>query len=483
MQTFCYRPDMKLFPFQADTVAQVIDRFKGRALVALDMGLGKTPIALACVKFYAQWPVIVVCPASLRLNWALEIKNWLGMPSTVIRKATDSLSGNIIIISYEAATKRALELALLNPFMVILDESHYVKNRAALRTKQLVPVCRRAPKCLLLTGTPVLNRPVELWTQLAALNISFGDFFQYARRYCNAHKTRFGWDFNGASNIPALNKLLLGSCMVRKLKSEVLTELPAKRRVRLSVDGIGRGAGSGLVQLCLDALKSTDFSLGRAMDKLRSQKNADLSSAVFKAYSELAEHKLKAACEIATDMAGQTPLVIFAHHKILVQGIWVHLMKHKIPSARIDGSTSLDDRQEAVEGFQKEKYRAIVCSLTAASTGITLTRASNMLIVELPWSPGVALQAEDRIHRIGQNAAVLIQYLVATGTLDEAMWKSISRKASVSHSILDGHSESEFQSASEHQYGDFWSVIESTLSALAEAQQPLPFKEKQCQVM
>lgn len=458
---------MNLYPFQAEAVNQAMGQFKCRALVALDMGLGKTPVAIEVMRRRGAWPVVVVCPASLRLNWAAEISAWIGKQSTVIRKGTDSIDGDIIILSYETAAKRALEIAMLKPQLVVLDESHYIKNRDTIRTRQLVPVCRRAPAVLLLTGTPVLNRPVELWTQLEALGVSFGNFFEYARKYCNAKKTRFGWDFNGASNIPDLNKRLKSTCMIRRLKSEVLTELPEKRRVRLNVDGVGRGAGSGLVALCNKALKISGYSLGGAMAALMEGENKDLMAAVFKAYSELATHKVGPATEIAVDMAGQAPIVVFGHHRTMIHGLKDGLDKAKIPAVVIDGSTNLDARQEAKEGFQAGKYQAIICSITAASTGLTLTRASNMLITELPWSPGIALQAEDRIHRITQKESVLIRYMVATKTLDEAMWKSLSRKAGVSHSVLDGYIKSEFEEADQISHGDFWAVIQAQLELLA----------------
>lgn len=463
---------MELYPFQKKALSQIVTRFNGKALVALEMGLGKTPVAIAAMKEYSAYPCVIVCPASLRLNWAAEIQKWSGLSATVIRKGTDEIAGEIIIFSYEAAAKRALEIAMLRPKLVVLDESHYIKNDKAIRTRQLVPVCRAAKYCLLLTGTPILNRPVELWTQLKALNVNFAqDFWHFARRYCKAYKGRFGWDFSGASNVSELNNLLLGSCMVRELKKNVLTDLPDKRRARIIVDApIKTASSSALAALCEKALRACDFSIGKALERLRKVANSEISSALFKAYSEIGIKKAAQAADIVCDMAKAEPLVVFAHHKAVIAAIAESLKKSKLGYRIIDGDTPLDERQKSVVGFQNGEFPVILCSITAASTGLTLTRATNMIMVELPWSPGVALQAEDRIHRIGQKEAVTIHYLVAPGTLDEAMWKSLNRKASVGHSILDNVAVSEFEGVSDTAAGGYWNVVQSVLEDMVPAE-------------
>lgn len=459
---------MKLLPFQRRIAATVVRRFNGRALIALEMGLGKTPLALTILRHYNQWPCVVVVPSSLRLNWKHEALSWTTLSEDeilVVKSGKDKLHGKLIIISYDLASRRALELALLSPYTVILDESHYVKNRKAQRTKQLVPLCRRSPRCLLLSGSPVLNRPIELWTQLECLNFSLGSVFDFARRFCNAHRTRFGWDFNGASNIKLLNRILTSNVMVRVLKDDVLTELPPKRRTRLTVQGVGKPAAyNDLVRLCRSALLAKG-SVEAALASLRSR-SAQLTQCVFKAYAELAQMKAKSASEVAVELAQDQPLVIFGHHKFMLKSISASLSEANISTAIFDGDTPLSTRQQLVDDFQTGKLHTLVLSLAAGGVGITLTRASHMLITELPWSPSIALQAEDRLHRISQQSPVLIRYLVAEKTLDEAIWRALGRKSAVAAAVLDNSSESEFRSVSDTTLGDYWFVVEQILHQL-----------------
>lgn len=456
-----------LRPFQAYVVSAIIRKYNGRALLALEMGLGKTICAIEYIRRANPSRTVIVCPASLKLNWKSELEKW-GYSGAQVIKSKEPFLSRIVILSYEMAAKRALEIAMEQPECMILDESHYIKNHKAIRTKQLVPLCRRARHCLLLTGTPILNRPVELFSQLAALNVNLGlkSFFEFARRYCAAHKTRFGWDFNGSSNVAELNKKLVDSCMIRLRKDEVLKELPAKARCKIVVEGVGKRPASGLAALCQEALKQTRFNVGAALEKLRGMKN-DVSSVLFKAYAEIGAAKLSAASDIVAEAATQAPIVAFAHHRAVVHGIATHAVKAGLKVAVIDGDTPIEARQKAVEEFQAGNLNAVICSITAASTGLTLTKARDMFICELPFSPGLALQAEDRIHRIGQSAGVLIRYLVAAGTLDEALWKMLDRKAGTGHAIIDGARHSEFAELSEVTHGNHWDVVSELLKELA----------------
>lgn len=456
---------LTLRPYQEKSVAEAIFRFNGRAMIALEMGLGKTPIALKVAEYYGSWPVVIVCPASLTLNWRDEAKKWLSpdLKINVLRKKKDEPHGDIVICSYEVATARALELAMLLPSMVVLDESHYIKNKNAQRTKQLVPLCRRAKRCLLLTGTPILNRPVELWSQMEALNYSLGSFWEFARKYCAATKGRWGWDFSGASNVEDLNRKLRNGIMVRFLKSEVEKELPQKSRARIAVEGVGKASSlSELEKECERALSNAHGSVPLALNALKNS-SVKLSDVLFRAYAELAVLKAPAASALAIDIASNSPLVCFGHHHSMLNYLMNGFDGAGISAALIDGNTPITRRHDYVRKFQDGQLQAIVCSITAASTGITLTKASDMLITELPWSPGVALQAEDRIHRIGQINPVFIRYLVAEKTLDEAIWWTISSKASVGHSILDGVKASEFAGVSQQSVGGYWEIVEQVL--------------------
>lgn len=479
---------MNLFPYQEQGVREVVKRFHGRALIADEMGLGKSCQALAVGAAYNSWPVVIVCPASLRLNWRKEIQMWISnyvddIEVCVVRTGKDLLYGKILIFSYELAAQRSLDISLLKPSLVILDESHNIKNKQAIRTKRLVPICKQAPRCLLLTGTPVLNRPVELWTQLQALNRPAGAYEKYwdfARRYCGLKKGRFGWDVSGATNLSELNNYLRAGCMVRRLKRDVLTELPPKRRTRILVERVGKSHDAEVIRIeCIAALKRNRGDLDAAREQLRRER-AKFSGIIFKVYTEIGLAKAQFAAEWAIDnSSSETPLVLFAHHIGVMDMIAQIFQKERISFVRIDGSTSLDRRQFAVDEFQAGRAQVALLSITAASTGLTLTRASDMLIAELPFGPGLAAQAEDRIHRVGQQNAALIRYLIAEGTFDEALWGLINKKSGITHAALDNSSRSSF-TADTVSAGDYWIVVDQILTALHEqmyAQQQTLFPE------
>lgn len=459
---------MKLLDFQLNTVKTVVNRFNGRALLALEMGLGKSAVAIAVAKYYLSEPVVIICPASLRLNWKKELLLWNFCEPNQIQilktsKDVINFDCKVFILSYELATSRCLDVAFIKPEMLILDESHYVKNKTAKRTKSIVPLCRAAQRCLLLSGTPILNRPIELWAQLEALNISFGSYWSFAKRYCNAHRGRFGWDVSGASNISELNKRLTEHVMVRYKKEEVLTQLPAKTRTKLLIQGSGKTKEyTKLVQICTKALKKFDNNIDLALDYLKSKK-VEIDSCLFTAYVELAQIKTKEACEIVLEQCSQVSLVVFAHHKCMLGALSQMLNDNNIKFGYIDGGTKLEDRQKSVDDFQNGETNVIILSIMAASTGITLTRSSNMLITELPFSPAIALQAEDRIHRIGQSNAVQIQYLVAQGTLDDSLWRFLTDKNRLQSNILDNTNSSAFINANTTELGTYWEAVREIL--------------------
>lgn len=463
---------MQLFPYQTDAL-DAIKRFNGKALLALDMGLGKTVVAIAAMSHYQQWPVVVVAPACMTWQWrkeALQHSTLTNAEIVVVEKSNFPTVGiKLFILSYERATRYALELSILRPGMIILDESHYIKNRKAKRTKQLVPLCRASNRVLLLTGTPVLNRPEELWSQLQALNISLGDYYEFGQRYCAAKMKHVGkgqmvWDFSGASNVAELSQILRSSCMIRKTKDEIAHQLPEKRRSKIVVEGLPNLAS-------IEEIRKKVFT---AMDKTRDSlaawrvvtSGSDLAANIFTAYKETAELKAPAAAQICAEIAESGPLVIFAHHKITIDAIIARLKAHSISGVRITGSESPAQKQAAVELFQRGEVQVAVCSLKAASTGITLTRASDMIIAEMPFSPGDALQAENRIHRIGQNAAVLIRYLVAEDTLDDVLWGMISRKDSLVGELIDSRDGSQFAGLDEQLVGGYVEVFRTIFDKL-----------------
>uniref|UniRef100_A0A672JLD9 SWI/SNF-related matrix-associated actin-dependent regulator of chromatin subfamily A-like protein 1 n=1 Tax=Salarias fasciatus TaxID=181472 RepID=A0A672JLD9_SALFA len=408
-----------LMPFQREGVNFAVSK-QGRLLLADDMGLGKTVQAICIAAYYrSEWPLLVVAPSSVRFTWAEAFRRWL--PSlrpdsiNVVVKARDSLrSGLINIISYDLLS-RTDKQQQGNPFNVlIMDESHFLKNMKTARCKAALPLLKAAKRVILLSGTPAMSRPSELYTQILAVRPAlFPRFHEFGMRYCAAKQMTWGWDYSGSSNLAEL-KLLLEEClMLRRLKSDVLSQLPAKQRkvVTVTVDAVSARMK--------DALSAAAKQLSQG------QKEALL---VF--YSHTAEAKL----EYITDMleSGREKFLVFAHHKLVLDHVSRELGKKNVSFIRIDGATPSAERQQLCERFQFSAGTCVaVLSITAANMGITLHSADLVIFAELFWNPGVLIQAEDRVHRIGQTSNVNIHYLVAKGTADDHLWPMIQLKMNV----------------------------------------------------
>lgn len=444
--------------------------FGRRILLADEMGLGKTPQAITLARGNG-YPIVVICPASLRYNWKAEFLTWEPELSDedicVLNKGSDQIYGKVVITSYELGAKLSLELSSYKPRVAILDESQKIKNHKAIRTKRLIPFCKNIPYVFLLSGTPIENRPIELWSQLQALGQGqYGTLWEYAKRYCKLHKGRFGWDFSGASNLNELHQRLKKDCMIRRLKSEVSLQLPEKRRVKVFVPPATMQSKDSIEVEVLKAYKKAGTREG-AKEILR-KKRTELSGIMFLEYAAIGLYKSKIIAEWAVDNSSlERPLVVFAHHKAVLDAICSELEAASITHMRIDGNVGSLSRQERVKGFQDGKYQVAVLSITAASTGITLTRSCDMLIAELPFGPGTASQAEDRIHRVGQKNSALVRYMICERSLDEHLWSIINRKSRIASSILDGVDASKFALTEEVAAIDgVWAVVDEILEKL-----------------
>jgi SWI/SNF-related matrix-associated actin-dependent regulator 1 of chromatin subfamily A len=228
---------LKLYPYQKETVLETED-FNGRALLALEMGLGKTACALTYALKNKKLPCLVVCPASVKYNWEHEAKNYFGVGSKVLEGRTPPGSVNgllkmekIVVINYDILKFWMAYLVKCKFKTVVFDECHFLANRNAQRTKAAQLLARGVPHCLALSGTPLTNRPAELFTSLNMLcPDEFPSFWRFARSYCNPKLTRWGWDYSGASNLQSLHERLAKNCMIRYRKKDVLLDLPDKVR-------------------------------------------------------------------------------------------------------------------------------------------------------------------------------------------------------------------------------------------------------------
>ncbi|KAJ8352338.1 hypothetical protein SKAU_G00238140 [Synaphobranchus kaupii] len=418
-----------LMPFQSHGVNFAVSR-NGRLLLADDMGLGKTIQAICIAAFYKkEWPLLVVAPSSVRFTWAEAFRRWLPSLSpdsiNVVVKGKDNLrSGQVNIVSYDLLSKMDKQQAT-NPFNVlIMDESHFLKNIKTARCKAALPLLKAAKRVILLSGTPAMSRPSELYTQILAVRPAFFPrFHEFGSRYCDAKQLRWGWDYSGSSNLTELKLLLEESLMLRRLKTEVLSQLPAKQRkvVTVTTDGITTRTKAALTAAAKD--------LAQGHRNKMQEKDALL---VF--FNHTAEAKVRAINEYIMDLleCGREKFLVFAHHKLVLDSVVKELTEKGISYIRIDGATPSAERQLLCNKFQFSETSCVaVLSITAANMGLTLHSAALVVFAELFWNPGVLIQAEDRVHRIGQTSSVDIHYLVAKGTADDYLWPMIQEKMNV----------------------------------------------------
>ncbi|NXM40842.1 SMAL1 protein, partial [Gymnorhina tibicen] len=417
-----------LMPFQREGVNFAISR-NGRLLLADDMGLGKTIQAICIAAYYQQeWPLLVVTPSSVRFTWAEAFHRWLPSLSpgstNVIVSGKDNLTGSSInIISFDLLSR--MDKQLKSTFqVVIVDESHFLKNTKTARCQAAMPLLKAAKRVILLSGTPAMSRPAELYTQIAAVQPTFfPQFHSFALRYCDARKMPWGWDYSGSSNLTELKILLEESIMIRRLKSDVLSQLPAKQRKMVVV------APEGISAKTKAALAAEAKKMAKGYESKQKEKEALL---VF--FSRTAEAKIRSVVEYILELleSGNNKFLVFAHHKIMLDAVVAELKKKHVEHIRIDGSTSSAERQSLCQKFQfSEKQAVAVLSLTAANMGLTLSAADLVVFAELFWNPGILIQAEDRAHRIGQTSSVNVHYLVAKGTADDYLWPMIQDKIKV----------------------------------------------------
>ncbi|XP_053327400.1 DNA annealing helicase and endonuclease ZRANB3 [Spea bombifrons] len=490
----------RLLPFQREGVKFALQR-EGRCMIADEMGLGKTIQAIAIAYYYRdEWPLLVVVPSSLKYPWIEEMEKWIPelCPEdiTVIESKTDVgriATCKVTVLGYGLLTADArLLIDALNKqhFRVVLvDESHYMKSRNASRSKLLSPIVQKATRALLLTGTPALGRPEELYMQIDALfPKKFGTWTEYAKKYCNAHVRYFGnrtqWDYRGASNLDELHQRLSG-IMIRRLKDEVLTQLPPKIRQRISFD------------LPKDVAKEMNTSfeewekLMRFPDSAASDSGSpfiQVMGLITRMFKQTALAKAGAVKDYIKMMLENEKLkfLVFAHHLSMLQAGTEAVIESKVRYIRIDGSVPSAERIHLVHQFQNDPdVRVAILSIQAAGQGLTFTAATHVVFAELYWDPGHIKQAEDRAHRIGQNSSVHIHYLIAKGTLDTLMWGMLNRKAKVTGSTLNGKKEKIQAEEDDKEKWDFLSFAKSWTpnEGLEELKEDLLFthfeKEKQ----
>jgi SWI/SNF-related matrix-associated actin-dependent regulator 1 of chromatin subfamily A len=306
-----------------------------------------------------------------------------------------------------------------------------------------------------LTGTPIVNRPVEAWPIVATLDpTGLGqNFWRYAFRYCGATRGRYGIDTSGASNLDELQGELRSRVMVRRLKADVLKELPPKTRQVITLESTDGKIVKAIKQehatferaqaFIEQARVELELAKAEGKDAYRAavERLRDASRVAFTEVS-LARHdvavaKIPAMIEAVKDAADSHPVVVMAHHKDVVAGLQKPLEEAGLRVVVVTGDVALSKRQEAVDAFQSGEADVFIGTIRAAGVGLTLTRAAHVIFAELDWVPGNVSQAEDRCHRIGQDDNVLVQHYVLDGSLDARMAKTLIAKQEILDKALD----------------------------------------------
>ncbi|GFQ71950.1 hypothetical protein TNCT_6421 [Trichonephila clavata] len=467
-----------LLPFQRDGVNFAIQH-EGRVLIADDMGLGKTIQAIAIANYYSEdWPLLVVTPSSVRYSWQQSFHTWL--PSldeheiSIINSSKDHIPNNkVILMSYDLLTKMKDTIINRKFKSIILDESHFLKNPKSARTKAAQEIMKNVKRIIMLTGTPALSRPIELFTQISALRSrDFFSYMEYGMRYCNGKQLPWGWDFTGSSYMEELQIVLEETVMIRRLKSDVMQQLPDKFRQMIVLDPSKVSTKSKVLIAMSQKFKQVAL---KGMEK---------RGVLLEYFHETGEVKLKAVCEYVLDLLeSDRKFICFAHHKNVMNGISNAIEGKNVDYIRIDGSVSAEQRKKLCDKFQlNDACRVAILSITSANCGITLTAANLVVFAELFWNPGILTQAEDRAHRIGQQDNVVVQYLVAKGTADDEMWPLVQRKLDILNKA--GLSKDNFKSADtimqeerlQPQIEDIWKELDESYGEDNELDHDIPEK-------
>jgi len=423
------------------------------SLNADEMGLGKTIQAIGVINSDATIKnCLIVAPAFLRINWAREVKDWCVRKTSILiitgrgaRTIEPTARTRVVIIGYDVVAHHRNLIDSVEWDLLIVDEAHYIKTIGTQRTVAVLGGRKRgvrkkgekklpsiiftpikARKRIFLTGTPMLSRPLDLWPLMKSLDpIGLGQSFtKFTSRYCRPRRTHWGMDYSGFANLRELGERL-SPFMIRRLKKDVLTQLPEKRRQVIELPN------DGLTKYLQDELSTYD-----TYEAFIKEGQTKMSKTVFTELSALrrtvALEKIPQVVDHLRECLLDGPVVCFAHHTDVVNGIASEFGR----CVKILGETPMKERQLAIDQFQRGDARLIVGNIRAMGIGCTLTTSQHVVFAELDWTPALMAQAEDRCHRIGQKNAVLIQYLVLADSLDAKIVKTLIRKQKVIGSVL-----------------------------------------------
>ena len=440
------------YDYQKEGIAYALE--KKRCIMGDEMGLGKTAQAIGTMTASGAFPALVICPASLKLNWQREFKKFGGVDAMILDDSNRGVWQNVlrltrkdgkplcqvVIVNYESLKKffvrrlnrqerftlKSIEFdERIHLFRsVIIDESHRCKSNKTQQSKFVQGIAQGKEYILELTGTPVVNNNTDLLQQLNIMGRleEFGGYTKFVGRYCAG--------LNQSSHLKELNYRLRNTCFFRRQKKDVLTQLPDKTRSYLVTDIDNRKEYADAERDVIKYLK--DYTQADNEKLQRTLRGAIMvKMGILKQIS--ARGKIRNAVEVIHNTVdGGEKLIVFCFLKEVVAAL-----KQEFPDAvTVTGDDNEKQKQRAVDSFQEDAAcKLIILNYRSGGTGLTLTAASNVLFVEFPYTASDCEQAEDRAHRNGQKNAVNCIYLLGSGTIDEYLYNLIQTKREIAHAV------------------------------------------------
>lgn len=434
-----------LFPHQREGVDFLIE--KGRGILADEMGIGKTRQAI----YASEGRTIIVCPASVKYGWVRELQGTISGNIFVHDSTkTDHVSSGDRewhIVNYDIIGKERIRSILAEGDIrtLILDEAHMVKSPKSKRSKEVEKLAKEATRVYLLTGTPVLNRPMDLFNLLKIIGHPLGkNWYVYAVRYCSAFRQtlrdgRTFWNVKGASNLDDLKHKTSG-VMLRRTKSVLGESLPPKMRTEIPIE------------LSKSDMEEYELAFENYIDYLMSippeELEKDLQNIMASRHIvELQKMRLIASRAKAEHIAKDALNAIEQGEKVVIFSVFSETLSRvrriikssNVKVTGIEGQNTQEERMRAIDSFQNDpSMMAFIGNMKAAGLGITLSSSSIAMFCDADWTPAINEQAEDRIHRIGQNRMANIYYYIAKGTVEEDVMDLLQKKRQVIGKIMEG---------------------------------------------
>ena len=429
-EKYSHRPPLE---HQKESIQKLVENKK--FILADDMGLGKTTSTIIAALESGAKKVLIICPATLKINWKREIENYSDKTVFIAEGKNFSTEHDFVIINYDiiknfhdSKKKDDSQILRANFDLVVVDEAHYIKNATALRTKLINDIVKKVDRIWLLTGTPMTSRPIDYYNLLSLVDSPVAkNWMAYAIRYCQGYQFNVGgrkvWNVMGASNLEELRDRTLGLTL-RRLKEDVL-DLPDK-----------------IITPVYLRLKSKEYEEVMGEYYNWYEKNPEESKSLTVQFTKLtkvrqiiADEKITQTIELAENIIEQDKkVIIFCNFTNSLNKIVEHFGKSVV---KVDGSMSKHERQHSVDSFQEnDKVKVFVGNIKAAGVGLTLTAAEAVIMNDLSFLPSDHSQAEDRAYRYGQKNNVLVYYPIFENTIEGIIYDILNNKKQVIATVM-----------------------------------------------